>query len=179
LDKNFKAIASSIKPKETFNVFSHPPDLAILLSRPGKKANNANGSAIAMEKPRKPIIGPSLSFCLLTSISKFPIKGAVHENDTNTNVKAIKKIPLKLLRLAFESTVFVHDAGRVISNAPKKEIPNKTNNAKTKRLKTALLEIWYKVLLPKIIVRSRPKIVNIATIETEYNIAFFTPCILV
>jgi hypothetical protein len=134
---------------------------------------------MAMEKPRKPMMGPSLSFCLLTSTSKFPIKGAVHENDTSTNVRAIKKIPEKLLRLALESTLLVNAEGTVISNAPRNEIPNKTNNPKTKRLKIALLEIWYRVLLPKIIVSNKPKMVNIAMIETEYKIAFFTPCALV
>ena len=169
-------MASSIKPKETFSVFSHPPDFAILLSNPGKKANSANGKAMAMENPRKPMMGPSRSFCLLTSTNKFPIKGAVHENDTSTNVKAIKKIPEKLLRLALESTLLVNAEGTVISKAPRNEIPNKANSAKTKRLKIALLEIWYNVLLPNIIVNNKPKIVNIAMIEAEYKIAFFTPC---
>jgi hypothetical protein len=69
------------------------------------------------------------------------MKGAVHENETNTNVSAIKKIPEKLLMFAFESALFVHEDGRVISKAPRNEIPNIINNAKTKRLKIALLEI--------------------------------------
>src|SRR5258706_14356475 len=120
-------MASSINPKETFNVLSHPPDLAILFSNPGKKANNANGNAIAIENPRNPIIGPILSFCRLISTNRFPIKGAVHENDTSTKVNAIKNIPEKLLILAFESTLLVQDDGKVISNAPKNEIPNNAN----------------------------------------------------
>src|ERR1019366_8391351 len=141
LDKNFNAIAISINPKDTFNVFNQPPDFAILLSNPGKNANNANGNAIAREKPRNPIIGPSLSCCCVTSTNKFPIKGAVHENDTNTNVSAIKKIPEKLLWLAFESTLLVHDEGNVISKAPKKDIPKIMNNINTKILKAALVDI--------------------------------------
>ena len=134
-------MASSIKPKETFKVFSHPPDFAILLSRPGKNAKNANGNAIAIEKPRKPIMGPILSFCWLTSINKLPIKGAVHENETSTNVKAIKNIPEKLPMLDFESILLVQAAGSVISKAPRKDMPNSTNKTKTKMLKIALLLI--------------------------------------
>ena len=63
------------------------------------------------------------------------------EKDTSTNVSAIKNIPEKLFKLALESTLFVHDEGNVISNAPRKEIPKKANNKKTKILKMALLEI--------------------------------------
>jgi len=169
-------MAISMNPKETFNVFNHPPDFAILLSKPGKNANNAKGNAIANENPRKPMMGPSLSFCCVTSTNKFPIKGAVHENDTNTNVRAIKKIPEKLLVLAFESTLLVQEEGNVISNAPKKDIPKTMNNKNTKILNAALVDIWYKVSFPKINVRKKANAVNIATIEKEYNVAFFIPC---
>lgn len=134
-------MAISIKPKQTFNVFSHPPDFAILLSNPGKKAKNANGNAMASENPRKPAIGPSLSFCWVTSINKFPMKGAVHENETNTNVSAIKKMPEKLCVPAFESTLFAHADGNLISKAPRKDMPKNMNNTKTKILKTALVDI--------------------------------------
>ena len=108
-----------------------------------------------------------------------PIKGTVQENETNTNVSAIKNIPEKLFKPAFESTLFVHDAGNVISKAPRKDIPKMRNKIKTKILKMALLDIWYKVLGPKISVIKKPSIVNMAMIETEYNVAFFIPCALV
>lgn len=176
LDKNFNAMAISINPKETFKVFNHPPDFAILLSNPGKNANNANGNAMAKEKPRKPIIGPSLSFCCVTSTNKFPIKGAVHENDTSTSVSAIKKIPEKLFVPAFESTLLVHEEGNVISNAPKKDIPKTMNSINTKMLNAALVDIWYNVSFPKIKVRKNANAVNMAMIENEYSVAFFIPC---
>lgn len=134
-------MASSINPKETFKVFNHPPDFAILFNKPGKKAKNAKGKAMAIENPKKPITGPTLSFCWLTSINKLPIKGAVHEKETSTNVNAIKKIPEKLFKPALESTLFVQAAGNVISKAPRKEMPKTRNNTKTKILKTALLDI--------------------------------------
>ena len=85
------------------------------------------------------------------------MKGAVHEKDTNTSVSAIKKIPEKLLWLAFESTLFVQEAGSVISNAPKNDTPKTMNNRNTKILNTALVEIWYKVFFPKINVSTNSK----------------------
>ena len=78
--------------------------------------------------------------------------------------------------LAFESTLLVHEEGNVISNAPKNEMPKTINNANTKRLKAALVEIWYNVSLPKIRVRKNANNVNMATIDKEYNVAFFMPC---
>jgi len=43
-------------------------------------------------------------------------------------------------------------------------------------LKTALVDIWYKVSFPKIKVRKKANAVKMATIEKEYNVAFFIPC---
>jgi hypothetical protein len=76
---------------------------------------------------------------------------------------------------AFESTLFVIEEGTVISKAPRKEIPNNVNNAKTKRLKIALLEMLYNVLLPKAIVSNKPNKVKMVMMEIEYNMAFLTP----
>src|SRR5687767_11299169 len=101
----------SMNPNDTFNVLSHPPDFAILFNSPGKKAKNAKGKAIAKENPTKPMIGPRRACCWLTSTKRFPMNGAVHENETNTSVSAIKNIPEKLLVFAFESALFVHLAG--------------------------------------------------------------------
>lgn len=164
-----------MKPNETFNVFNHPPDLAILFKRPGKKAKNANGSAIAIEKPKKPMMGPILSFCWLISTRRLPIKAAVHENETKTKVSAIKKIPENELVLAFESILLVHVDGNVISKAPKNEMPKTINKTKTNKLKAALLDIWYKVSFPKRMVNNIPSMVNMATMEKEYKVAFLMP----
>ena len=71
--------------------------------------------------------------------------------------------------------MFVHDDGRVISNAPRKDIPNMTNKTKTNKLNIALVDNWYSVSLPKIIVTKRPSNVKIAIIEIEYRVAFFIP----
>ena len=95
------------------------------------------------------------------------MKGAVHEKDTNTRVSAIKKIPEKLWVLAFESTRFVQEAGSVISNAPKNDIPKTMNKRNTNILNTALVEIWYNVFFPKINVSTTANTVNIPIIETE------------
>jgi hypothetical protein len=104
------------------------------------------------------------------------MKGAVHEKETNTKVRAIKKIPERLLVFDLESTLFVQAAGNVISNAPKNDIPKIMNKTNTKILNTALVDIWYKVFLPKSKVSAIAKTVNIAMIENEYNVAFFIPC---
>jgi len=87
----------------------------------------------------------------------------------------MKNIPEKLCVLAFASTLLVHEEGRVISKAPKKDIPKIIKSTNTKMLNTALVEIRYKVSLPKISVRKNAKTVNIAMIEKEYNVAFFIP----
>ena len=58
-DKNFKAKANSIKPKLTFTVFNHPPDLGIEFNQLGNIANKVNGNASEMENPNMPINGPT------------------------------------------------------------------------------------------------------------------------
>lgn len=134
---------------------------------------------MAKENPRNPTIGPKRSFCWVTSTNKFPINGAVQEKETNTNVSAIKNIPEKLCEFAFASTLLVQEEGKVISKAPKKEIPKTMNSKKTKMLKAALVEIRYNVSLPKMSVRKKANAVNMATIEIEYKVAFFIPWALV
>ncbi|MNQ96142.1 hypothetical protein D3C85_1117340 [compost metagenome] len=87
-----KAKANSRKPRTTFTVLSHPPDLGSEFSQPGKAANKANGSAMARENPSIPIMGanpPLEAACT----SKVPTIGPVHEKDTIARAKAIKKIP--------------------------------------------------------------------------------------
>ena len=58
LDKNFKARASSKKPRETFTAFNQPPAFPSIFMLPGKNANNAKGKANAIENPSIPNKGP-------------------------------------------------------------------------------------------------------------------------
>ena len=87
------------------------------------------------------MMGPALSFCVVMSINKLPMKGAVHENDTSTSVSAIKKMPEILCIFALESALLVHEDGSVISNAPRNDMPNTINNTNTKMLNAALVDI--------------------------------------
>src|ERR1700748_495468 len=138
-DKNFSARPSSTKPNTTLTWLSQPPEEAILLSIPGNTANNANGNARPIEKPIIPTAGPAIP-PLPASTSNGPTIGPVQENDTITNVSAMKKIPPKLDTLALESVLFVHEDGKVISNAPRNEIPNMINTRKKNMFATQLVE---------------------------------------
>src|SRR5690606_34489897 len=60
-DKNFKAKASSKKPKTTFTEFIHEPDFGKVFSHAGKAANNPNGNAKAVLKPNMTKKGPKYS----------------------------------------------------------------------------------------------------------------------
>jgi hypothetical protein len=91
---------------------------------PGKIANKVKGIAKAKEKPSIPIIGFKKAPCE-AAIKIEPAKGPVQENETNTNVKAIKKTPMKPPLSDFASTEFTKFDGNTISNAPKNEIPNR------------------------------------------------------
>ena len=57
-----------------------------------EKEHNANGNAIAIEKPNMPIIGAKPPFDA-ASTKSVPTIGPVHENDTMAKANAIKKIP--------------------------------------------------------------------------------------
>ena len=72
------------------------------------------------ENPNIPIVGFSNS-PWADSISTVPTMGPVHENDTNTKVKAIKKIPISPPLSAFLFILFTNEVGSTISNAPKNE----------------------------------------------------------
>ena len=99
-DKNFKAKASSKNPKQTFTLFNQPPDLGMLLRKPGNIADNVNGSAKARAKPNIPTAGPNNSPLELASTSKVPIIGPVQEKETKAKDAAIKKMPPKPLLLS-------------------------------------------------------------------------------
>ncbi len=91
--------------------------------------------------------------------------GPVQEKDTNTRVRAMKKIPMKLPVPALESDLFIQEAGRFISNAPKKEIPKTRNNTKNTRLAIQLVARLFNAAGPKINVIKNPSKVKITTIE--------------
>ena len=90
--RNFSAKASSTKPNTTFRVFIHDPDFGACFSHEGKRAKRVKGSANATAKPNIPIAGASQLPLVVVSTSSSPMIGAVHENDTSTRVKAIRKI---------------------------------------------------------------------------------------
>src|SRR5690606_1204860 len=161
------AMANSIKPIVTFTVLSHPPDFAILLSRPGKNAQRAKGKAIAKPKPKKPTKPPKLFPDFTIYTIRELIKAEVQLNDTITNTSAIKKIPTKLLVLLLESSLFVQDAGRVISKAPKRDIPKRTNNRNTNKLKPMLVDSSYIVFSLNNKVINAPIAVNIKMMDRE------------
>ena len=156
-DRNFKAKANSMNPNVTLTTFIHPPDFGADFSNDGNKANNVNGMASAMAKPNIPMVGATMLPCVETATSKNPIIGPVHEKDTNANVKAIKKMESKPVVFSdFWSILFDHDEGSVISNAPKNEAANTTNNKQKKILNTALVANAFKALAPKSNVTANP-----------------------
>ena len=66
----------------------------------------------------------------------------VQENDTKHNVKDIKKVEIKPLYIFdFESTVFDHEEGNVISKSPNNESANAIKIAKNIKFKIGLVEI--------------------------------------
>lgn len=88
------AKATSINPKITFTVLSHPPDFGKDSNQLGKAANKAKGKANANPKPPIPndncIAPPSDD---KEPANKEPKIGPVHEKETKESVSAIKKIP--------------------------------------------------------------------------------------
>ena len=81
-----------MKPNVTFRMFIHEPDLGACFSHAGNRANRVKGSARAKAKPNMPNAGDSQLPLVVVSTSSRPIIGAVHENDTSTNVKAMRKM---------------------------------------------------------------------------------------
>ena len=116
LERNFIARISSAKPNTFLTVSIHPPDLGSDLSRFGKKANNVNGSPRAKPKDVMPTTRLSLPSAVAERLpSSVPIRGPVHEKETMTNVRAIKKIPMSPPTLEAESTLVARELGSAIS----------------------------------------------------------------
>ena len=157
-ERNFKAKASSRKPNVTFTTLSQPPLLGALLSHVGKRAKRVNGNANARAKPNMPTVGARAEPPLvLTSTSRKPMMGPVHEKLTNESVKAMRKMLRRpVVRSALLSTAEPHDEGSVISKPPKK-LAAKTRSIRKKRmLNTALVLKSLRALAPKMEVMMRP-----------------------
>ena len=73
-------------------MFIHPPDLGACFSHEGNRAKSVKGSASAMEKPSMPMAGANQLPLVVVSTSSSPMMGAVHEKDTSTRVKAMRKM---------------------------------------------------------------------------------------
>ena len=93
--------------------------------------------------------------------------GPVHEKDTSAKVKAMKKIPKKLLVPALLSAWVDHDDGRAISKAPKKENPNNTKRRKKNRLAIQLVARLFNAAGPNTKVTRKPINVNMMIMEEE------------
>ena len=83
-----------------------------------------NKSANDSEKPNMATIGVKRSVSIETK--RVPMSGPVQENETTVKVAAMKKIPVKPLESDLESSLLTKELGNIISNAPRKEIPNIT-----------------------------------------------------
>ena len=155
-DKNLRDNASSKNPNTTFTELSHPPDFGMDLSIEGNIAKIENGNANASAKPNIPIAGPNIEPCA-ASTKRVPIIGPVHENDTSTKVNAINNIERNPVVLsAFASIFDDHDAGNVISNAPKNDTANTTRSRKKNMLNIAFVASSFNAAAPKINVTAIP-----------------------
>src|SRR5690606_4624810 len=137
--RNLNAKASSKNPKTTLTELSQPPDLGRLLSHSGKMAKRAKGMAKAKEKANIPRIGWIIS-PPAEAIRIDPTIGPVQEKDTNTKVKAIKKMPVKPPLSPWASTLLTSPEGKVSSNMPRKAKAKKINTKKKKTLGTQWVE---------------------------------------
>ena len=120
------------------------------------------------------MIGP-IQPPVAASTNNVPTIGPVHENETNANVNAIKKIPINPPLDSAATLLFVHEDGNCNSNAPKKEAPNIINNRKKPILKYTLVAILFNASAPNIEETPTPKATYIIIIETPYIIAFSIP----
>jgi hypothetical protein len=74
--------------------------------------------------------------------NKVPSIGPVHEKETNTRVKDIKKVDINPFEaFDLESVLLTHELGKVISNNPKSERAKTIKIIKNKKFKTGLVDI--------------------------------------
>ena len=124
-----------MKPSTTFTELSHPPLLGRFLSSEGKSAKRVKGSANAAEKASMVTTGSHTS-PEVDLMSTEPTIGPVHEKETSTSVRAMKKSPARPPRSALRSLLFTSQLGMVISNAPKNEAAKTMNTRKNITLGT-------------------------------------------
>lgn len=147
-----------MNPSTILMVFIQLPDLGACLSHVGNRAKSVNGRASAMAKPSIPMAGPAMLPDVLTSTSRKPMIGPVHENETSVSVNAMRKmLSIPLVDDALLSTLFVHDEGRVSSNQPKNDRANTTSNRQKNMLNTALVASALSELAPKMAVMASPR----------------------
>ena len=113
-DKNFNASATSIKAKTFFTVSNHPPLLGKFSNQLGKIANNAKGKPKATPNPAIPTVKAKAPPSDVPT-NKVPKITPVQEKETITNVNAMKKIPMVLVKLLLESALPAMLCGSVIS----------------------------------------------------------------
>src|SRR5690606_13484507 len=121
-------------------LFNQPPLLGRVFNQPGTMAKNINGNAMANEKPSIPTMGAIIFPLEAASINKVPTIGPVHENDTMASANAMKNIPMIPPRSACLSTLFAHELGKLMSNAPKNDAAKTTNIKKNITLNNTLVE---------------------------------------
>jgi hypothetical protein len=91
--------------------------------------------------------------------------GPVQENDTNTNVRAMKNMPIKLVESDRASDLFIQDAGRFISKAPKNDMPNTRKRTKNTKFAIQLVARLFSAAGPNANVTKKPKKVKMMTMD--------------
>ena len=130
LDKNLRAKANSINPRETLIVFNQSPDFGNLLIALGNMANNEKGNPSAKPKPAIPAVNSIAPESPESEPARrVPKIGPVQEKETIARVTAMKKIPINPVLDSWFEDLFDHEDGSVNSKYPKKE------NAKTIKTK--------------------------------------------
>jgi hypothetical protein len=114
------------------------------------------GNAKAEENPNIPTIGAIPPF-EADSTNKVPTIGPVQENETIASAKAMNKIPTTPPLSACLSTLFAHELGNIISNAPKNDAAKNTNKTKKITLNQTLVDNAFKASAPKTAVTTNPK----------------------
>ncbi len=133
-----------MKPSTTFTLLSQPPLLGSFCRMAGKKASRAKGRAKAMLKASMVTMGVQNSPWVLL-MSTVPTMGPVQLKLTSTSVRARKNTPSRPPLLLLASALVVQLAGRVISNAPKKDAANTMKITKKRILGSQCVESQLKI----------------------------------